>query len=145
MPRTSWFDEKSDGPLIQEQVSKLESFTSALADGVVTKQELAGQEQRLVAAMKQLEPMLTTNNTPKPRGPSRADGLQHQRPLHERRRSERAWRSNSGRVDQRWVYPSPTAQQPFVEPADDAGGVDAVPASERESSWFSPGKRTITV
>ena len=56
MPRTSWFDEKSDVPLIQEQVSKLESFTSALADGVVTKQELAGQEQRLVAAMKQLEP-----------------------------------------------------------------------------------------
>ena len=59
MPRTSWFDEKSDVPLIQEQVSKLESFTSALADGVVTKQELAGQEQRLVAAMKQLEPMLS--------------------------------------------------------------------------------------
>jgi hypothetical protein len=58
MARTSWFDEKSEVPLIQEQVSKLESFTSALADGVVTKQELAGQEQRLVAAMKQLEPML---------------------------------------------------------------------------------------
>jgi hypothetical protein len=58
MPRTGWFDEKLEVPLIQEQVSKLESFTSALADGVVTKQELAGQEQRLVAAMKQLEPLL---------------------------------------------------------------------------------------
>ena len=58
MPRSSWFDEKSEVPLIQEQVSKLDSFTSALADGVVTKQELAGQEQRLVAAMKQLEPTL---------------------------------------------------------------------------------------
>ncbi len=58
MPRSSWFEEKSEVPLIQEQVSKLDSFTSALADGVVTKQELAGQEQRLVAAMKQLEPML---------------------------------------------------------------------------------------
>jgi hypothetical protein len=58
MPRTSWFDEKSEVPLIQEQVQKLESFTSALADGVVTKQELAVQEQRLVAAMKQLEPLL---------------------------------------------------------------------------------------
>jgi hypothetical protein len=58
MARTSWFDEKSEVPLIQEQVSKLESFTSALADGVVTKQELAGQEQRLVTAMKKLEPML---------------------------------------------------------------------------------------
>jgi hypothetical protein len=59
MARTSWFDETTEHPLIQEQVSKLESFTSALADGIVTKQELAGQEQRLVAAMKELEAMLT--------------------------------------------------------------------------------------
>ena len=58
MPRTDWFDDKSEQPLIQEQVSKLESFTDALADGIVTKQELAAQEQRLVAAMKALEPML---------------------------------------------------------------------------------------
>jgi hypothetical protein len=56
--RTSWFDEKSELPLIQEQVSKLESFTAALSDGVVTKQELASQEQRLVAAMRKLEPQL---------------------------------------------------------------------------------------
>ena len=55
MARTSWFDEKAEHPAIQERVSKLESFTSALADGVVTKQELAGQEQRLVAAMKSVE------------------------------------------------------------------------------------------
>ena len=55
MAKTSWFDEKAEHPAIQERVSKLESFTSALADGVVTKQELAGQEQRLVAAMKSVE------------------------------------------------------------------------------------------
>ena len=59
MPRTSWFDDTQEHPLIQEQVSKLESFTTALADGVVTKQELAGQEERLVAAMKALEGMLS--------------------------------------------------------------------------------------
>jgi predicted transcriptional regulator len=53
--RSSWFDEKAEHPLIQEKIEKLESFTSALADGVVSKQELAGQEQRLVAAMKSLE------------------------------------------------------------------------------------------
>jgi hypothetical protein len=53
--RTSWFDEKTQEPLFQERLKKLESFTSALADGVVTKQELAGQEQRLVAAMKSVE------------------------------------------------------------------------------------------
>ena len=59
MARTSWFDDKAEQPLIHEQVEKLESFTSALADGVVSKQELSGQEQRLVAAMKQLEPKLS--------------------------------------------------------------------------------------
>ena len=55
MAKTSWFDEKAEHEAIQERVSKLESFTSALADGVVETKELAGQEQRLVVAMKHLE------------------------------------------------------------------------------------------
>jgi predicted transcriptional regulator len=55
MSRASWFDDKAEHPLIEEQVQKLESFTSALADGVVSKQELSGQEQRLMAAMKKVE------------------------------------------------------------------------------------------
>ena len=59
MARTSWFDDDAAQPLIQEQVTKLESFTSALADGQVSKQELGGQEKRVVAAMKQLEPELS--------------------------------------------------------------------------------------
>jgi hypothetical protein len=58
MGRTSWFDEQAEHPVIQEQLQKLESFTSALADGVVSTAELSGQEQRLVAAMKTLEPEL---------------------------------------------------------------------------------------
>ena len=58
MPRTSWFDEKAEHPVIQQQASKLESFTNALADGVISNQELTSQEQRLVAAMKALEPAL---------------------------------------------------------------------------------------
>ena len=53
--RTSWFDEDATHPVVLESVSKLESFTTALADGVVETNELAGQEQRLVAAMKHLE------------------------------------------------------------------------------------------
>jgi len=57
--RTSWFDEKAEHEGIQEKAQKLESFTTALADGVVTKQELDGQEKRLVAAMKTLEPALS--------------------------------------------------------------------------------------
>lgn len=58
MARASWFDEKTDYPVIHDQVNKLESFTDALADGVVEKKELQAQEQRLVAAMKALEPEL---------------------------------------------------------------------------------------
>jgi predicted transcriptional regulator len=57
--RTSWFDDKAEHEGIQERAQKLESFTSALADGVVTKQEVSGQEQRLVAAMKTLEAELS--------------------------------------------------------------------------------------
>ena len=59
MARTSWFDEKAEHPLVQEQVTKLESFTAAMADGIVSKQEVTGQEQRLVAAMKKLESELS--------------------------------------------------------------------------------------
>ena len=59
MARTSWFDEKTEHPLVQEQVTKLESFTAAMADGIVSKQEVTGQEQRLVAAMKKLESELS--------------------------------------------------------------------------------------
>jgi len=58
MARSSWFDDKAEHPVIQERLSKLESFTSALADGVVSSQELSGQEQRLVAAMKTVEGQL---------------------------------------------------------------------------------------
>lgn len=56
--RTSWFDESAGFEAIQERASKLESFTSALADGEVSKNEVASQEQRLTAAMRALEATL---------------------------------------------------------------------------------------
>lgn len=55
MARTSWLDEKAEHPLIHERAQQLESFTTALDDGVVTARELRGQEQRLIAAMKSVE------------------------------------------------------------------------------------------
>lgn len=58
MARTSWFDDKAGHEAIQDRVNQLESFTSALTDGVVTGQELDSQEKRLVEAMKAVEPML---------------------------------------------------------------------------------------
>lgn len=59
MARTSWFDDKAGHALIQEQLEKLQSFTDAMADGVVTTDEVSGQEQRLIAAMKTAESELT--------------------------------------------------------------------------------------
>jgi predicted transcriptional regulator len=59
MARASWFDERTEHPVIQEQINKLESFTRAMADGIVEARELEAQEQRLTAAMKRLEPELS--------------------------------------------------------------------------------------
>ena len=58
MGRTSWFDENAGFEAIQDRASKLESFTSALADGEVSRNEVSGQEQRLLTAMRALEPTL---------------------------------------------------------------------------------------
>ena len=58
MAKASWFDDRAEHPTLHERVEKLESFTAAMADGMVDKTELEGQEQRLSAAMKQLEPKL---------------------------------------------------------------------------------------
>ena len=55
MARMSWFDDKAQHPVIQERIHNLDSFTTAMADGIVSRQEVEGQEQRLVAAMKAVE------------------------------------------------------------------------------------------
>ena len=55
MARTDWFDDATDLPIIEAKVHELESFTQAMADGTVDAEELAGQQQRVVAAMKAVE------------------------------------------------------------------------------------------
>ena len=57
MARISWFDD-ADLPIIDEQVEKLESFTQAMADGVIEAKELSRQQETLVAAMKAVESTL---------------------------------------------------------------------------------------
>ena len=59
MARTSWFDDEAKHPLVQDQVAKLETFTSALADGIVSKRELDSQERRLMAVLKPLDTELS--------------------------------------------------------------------------------------
>lgn len=55
MARISWFDEETDVPVIDEQAQKLEVFTDALADGVVSREELEKQQRSVVEAMRAVE------------------------------------------------------------------------------------------
>lgn len=59
--KSAWFDESSDTPIIDQQARRLESFLAALADGVVDESEVRAQEARLVAVMREVEPLLDDN------------------------------------------------------------------------------------
>jgi hypothetical protein len=59
MSKTSWFDDSTDLPVIDEQVAKLESFAAAMADGIIEKHELESQQSALVATMRTVEGMLS--------------------------------------------------------------------------------------
>lgn len=53
-----WFDEDSGVLKLDEYVMESPSFKTIMADGVVTERELAGQAERVVARMKELEERL---------------------------------------------------------------------------------------
>jgi predicted RNase H-like nuclease (RuvC/YqgF family) len=57
--KAAWFDDASDTPLIAEYARKLDSFLDAVADSVVERRELEAQEKRVVALMKEVEPLLS--------------------------------------------------------------------------------------
>lgn len=57
--KTPWFDEATETPMLAEYARKLDSFCGAIADGRVTTAELVAQEERLVALMRELEPLLS--------------------------------------------------------------------------------------
>ena len=54
MARANWIDDDNH-PTIDAHMQQLEHFTKSIADGVVDKNELATQNQRLVAAMRAAE------------------------------------------------------------------------------------------
>jgi hypothetical protein len=58
MARANWIDDDNH-PDIDAHVSQLDHFTAALADGHVDQQELDRQEQNLLAAMREVEPLLS--------------------------------------------------------------------------------------
>jgi hypothetical protein len=57
--KQSWLDDKAQTPLIDGYVQKLGTFVDAMADGQIDAKELADQEKRLVASLKEVEPTLS--------------------------------------------------------------------------------------
>jgi len=55
--RMSWLDDKG-GVAIDDCARKLESFIAAMADGIVSADEVADQEKRVVELMREIEPQL---------------------------------------------------------------------------------------
>ena len=58
MGRSSWIDDDNN-PLLDEHVSRLDHFTQAMADGVISADELETQENLLVDAMRAIESELS--------------------------------------------------------------------------------------
>jgi len=59
MKRVDWFDEKTQVPVIDEQVEKLSAFVDAMADGVINDAELEKQQSSVIEAMKAVEAELS--------------------------------------------------------------------------------------
>lgn len=57
--RRSWIDPDTNEPLIDDYAKQLESFLSTFADGIVSDDELAAQEERVVSLMREVEPELS--------------------------------------------------------------------------------------
>ena len=55
MARIDWLDEKTNVPVIDEQVQKLATFVDAMADGVIDQAELEKQQSSVVQAMKAIQ------------------------------------------------------------------------------------------
>lgn len=55
--RTNWLDDEG-GLAIDDYARKLESYLEAMADGVVSDDELNAQETRVVELMREIEPQL---------------------------------------------------------------------------------------
>ena len=56
--RSSWFDQATSTPLIEQSARELDSFIATMSDGKVDAAELHAQEVRVVALMREIEPQL---------------------------------------------------------------------------------------
>jgi predicted transcriptional regulator len=57
--RQSWFDPQSNQVLFDHFVERLESWQQAIADGIITSQEIQKQAELVAALLRELEPKLS--------------------------------------------------------------------------------------
>ena len=58
MARESWLADDGQSTIIDDKAKNLDSFVEAMADGHIDDKEVAAQEERLMAVMKEVEPLL---------------------------------------------------------------------------------------
>ncbi len=58
MTRTGWFTNDNENHLFQESVERMESWQRAIADGVITQEELQEHLECTSALLRRLEPQL---------------------------------------------------------------------------------------
>jgi hypothetical protein len=59
MPRQPWFDPESNRILFNQYIDRLESWMQAMADGVITPDEVDRQAERVAGLLRDLEPKLS--------------------------------------------------------------------------------------
>lgn len=59
MPQQSWLDEEGQSTTIDDYARQLGSYIDSLSDGQVDAAEVDAQEQRVVALIKEVEPLLS--------------------------------------------------------------------------------------
>lgn len=58
MARESWLADDGQSTIIDDKAEKMEAFVAAMADGRIDADEVAAQEQRLIAVINEVEPLL---------------------------------------------------------------------------------------
>lgn len=53
--RINWLDEDTNVPALEEQLAKLEHFTTSIADGVIDDSELSQQNENVAEAMRAVQ------------------------------------------------------------------------------------------
>jgi hypothetical protein len=57
--RSSWFDQEKGGGHLSDYFQRMASWQQAMADGKITPEEIRDQSHRVIALLKEVEPLVT--------------------------------------------------------------------------------------